>query len=452
MTIRQTDQTKFLGVLATIGSLAMTVSAAQAEDVGSKDAHPNVILIMADDVGYECFGCYGSRQYRTPNIDRLARAGMRFNHCYAQPLCTPSRVKIMTGLSNVRNYSAFSILRRDQRTIGQFFQSAGYKTMVAGKWQLLGAEHYPPRFREKGTGPRDAGFDHACLWQVDRLGSRFWNPLLYIDGENRQFGPDEYGPDIVTDHITDFMAASRDKPFFVYYPMILVHSPFLPTPGSKSRQSKDRQRNFEDMVGHMDTIVGRIVEKTEELKIADRTLILFTGDNGTHGTIRSTLGDRVVQGGKGKTTDAGTRVPLVVRWPGVVPEGRVSNDLVDFSDFLPTLLEAAGAAVPEGLDGRSFLPQLRGEAGSPREWIYCYYCPRPERTPPARFVRDQRWKLYGDGRFFDIAADPLEKEPLEKVDRDTAAGAARRKLQAALQSMPAKGQSLLEFPISGAKR
>lgn len=408
-------------------------------------ARPNIILIMADDVGYECFGCYGSGQYQTPNIDRMARQGMRFNHCYSQPLCTPSRVKIMTGLYNARNYSAFSVLNRDQRTIGHYFQDAGYETVVAGKWQLLGAEHYPDRFRQKGTWPSDAGFDHACLWQVDRLGSRFWKPLLYVDGENRQFDEDEYGPDVVTDYITDFMAANREKPFFVYYPMILVHSPFVPTPDSESRESKNRQRNFEDMVSYMDTLVGRITDRVKELGIADRTLVLFTGDNGTHKSIQSTLDGHSIQGGKGQTTDAGTRVPLVAYWPGVVPAGRANDDLVDFSDSLPTALEAAGAPVPCGLDGQSFLPQLCGKVGSPREWIYCYYCPRPERTQPARFVRDQRWKLYGDGRFFDVVNDPAEKHPLEKVESGTPADAAKRKLAAALQSVPAEGQTLLEF-------
>jgi len=425
----------------------MIVSAAWADEhgLGRQRTGPNVILIMADDIGYECFGCYGSRQYETPNIDRLARHGMRFEHCYSQPLCTPSRVKIMTGLSNVRNYSAFSILNRDQRTIGHYFKEAGYNTLVAGKWQLLGAEHYADRFRAKGTWPRESGFDHVCLWQVDRLGSRFWKPLLYVDGKNHEFDKDEYGPEVATKYITDFMTANRDKPFFVYYPMILVHSPFLPSPNSRSRQSRNRQQNFEDMVSYMDTLVGRIVKKTRDLGIAKRTLVLFTGDNGTHRSIRSTLADRVVQGGKGKTTDAGTRVPLVACWRGVVPENRVNDDLVDFADFLPTLLEAAGTAVPEGLDGRSFLPQLRGEAGSPREWIYSYYCPRPERTPPVRFVRNQRWKLYADGRFFDVANDPLELQPLEKVESGTAVAAARGKLEAALRSMPAKGQTLLKF-------
>ncbi|MHC4404903.1 MAG: sulfatase/phosphatase domain-containing protein, partial [Planctomycetota bacterium] len=136
---------------------------------------------------------------------------------------------------------------------------------------------------------------------------------------------------------------------------------------------------------------------------------------------------------------------LVAWWPGVVPEGRVNDDLIDFTDFLPTLLEAAGEDVPDGLDGRSFLAQLRGEAGRPREWMYCYYCPRPERTPPVRFVRDQRWKLYGDGRLFDVTGDPMEKSPLETVEQGTPAAAARRKLAAALESMPAEGQTLLEF-------
>jgi len=406
---------------------------------------PNIILIMADDVGYECFGCYGSRQYRTPNIDRLARHGMRFRHCYSQPLCTPSRVKIMTGRSNVRNYSAFSVLNRDQRTIGQYFRDAGYETAIAGKWQLLGAEHYSERFRNKGTWPCDAGFDHMCLWQVDRLGSRFWKPLLYVDGANREFGEDDYGPEVATQYITDFMAAHQDKPFFVYYPMILVHSPFIRTPNSESRESKNRQRNFEDMVSYMDELVGRIVQKTEQLGIADRTLILFTGDNGTHKSIRSELDGQAVQGGKGATTDAGTRVPLVACWPGVVPEARVNDDLVDFADFLPTLLEAAEATVHTDLDGRSFLAQLKGEVGNPCEWIYCYYCPRPERTTPARFVRDKRWKLYGDGRFYDVADDAAERQPLEDIAGNTPADAARRKLAAALESLPAEGQTLLDF-------
>ncbi len=422
-------------------------SVVHAGDEPTKPAPANVILIMADDVGSECFGCYGSQQYRTPNIDRLASRGMRFTHCYSQPLCTPSRIKLMTGLSNARNYSAFSVLNRDQRTIGQYFRAGGYRTAIAGKWQLLGAEHYAESFRARGSWPEEAGFERICLWQVDRLGERYDTPLLYVDGENHQFSKGEYGPAVATDYLIDFMREHRSERFFIYYPMILVHSPFVPTPDSppqaKERTAKAQQRNFEAMVTYMDRLVGRIVAATEELKIAEETLILFCSDNGTHRRLSSTLHGRTIAGGKGQTTDDGTRVPLLALWPGVVPAGRVCNDLVDFSDFLPTTLEAAGLSVPAGLDGRSFLPQLRGEKGTPREWMYCYYCPRPERTRPVRFVRDQRWKLYGDGRLYDVESDVLEKRPVKDVS--TEAAAARHKLEEALAKMPAEGATLLRF-------
>jgi len=426
-------------------TITLCLPVACAADDASATQPTNVILIMADDIGYECFGCYGSEQYQTPNIDKMARRGMQFTHCYSQPLCTPSRVKLMTGLSNVRNYSAFSVLNKSQKTIGQYFHAAGYRTAIAGKWQLFGAQQYSKRFRGKGTLPSQAGFDHVCLWQVDKLGERYQEPLLHVDGENRQFDADQYGPQVATNHLTDFMKEHSREPFFVYYPMILVHSPFVPTPDSTSQDSKNRQRNFEDMVAYMDKLVGQIVSTTEELGIADRTLILFMGDNGTHRTLKSTLNGRTIRGGKGKTTDAGTRVPLLALWPGVVPEGRVCEDLVDFSDLLPTTLEAAGAAIPDGLDGQSFLPQLKGEPGSPREWMHCYYCPRPERTEPTRFARDRQYKLYGDGRFFDVKNDVLEKNPLSDVAAGSQAEAAKQKLTKALASMPAEGQSLLDF-------
>ena len=409
------------------------------------DKKTNIILIMADDVGYECFGCYGSKQYSTPNIDRMARNGMLFTHCYSQPLCTPSRVKIMTGISNVRNYSAFSVLNSDQKTIGHYFKEAGYKTLVAGKWQLLGAEHYSPRFRGKGSWPDKAGFDNFCLWQVDKLGSRFWQPLINIDGENRQFEKkSDYGPDIVNQYILDFMEREKSEPFLIYYPMILVHNPFDPTPNSESVRSKNKQRNFEDMVAYMDKMIGNVIARTEELGIAENTLILFCGDNGTNKAITSTLNGVEIVGGKGLTTDAGTRVPMVALQPGVVPQGRVYEELVDFSDFLPTCLDSCGLEIPEGIDGRTFAPQLRGEPGQPREWIHCFYCPRPESSKPKQFVRDKRWKLYRDGTFYDITSDVKEKNDLTGSETNDA-NDARQKLQKALDSFPAEGQQLLQF-------
>jgi len=422
----------------------ITVTIFLAFGAGAYAKTPNIVMIMADDIGYECFGCYGSEQYQTPRIDEMAAQGMRFDQCHAQPLCTPSRVKLMTGISNVRNYSAFSVLNRDQTTFGHMLKDAGYKTFVGGKWQLYGAEHYDERFRGKGTMPEDAGFDDICLWQVDKQGERYWSPLLYINGTNRQFSEDDFGPNVVTDHLLRFMEAQREGPFFVYYPMILVHNPFVPTPLSESSASKDRQRNFEDMVRSMDQIIGRIIDKTKELGIAEETLIMFVGDNGTNKAITSVLHGKEIVGGKGLTTDAGTRVPFVAYMPGTVPAGEVCGDLVDFSDFVPTMREFADLPKLDGLDGHSFAPQLCGQTGTPREWMYCFYHPRPERGEAVRFVRDLRWKLYGDGKFVDVANDPLEKEPIKQPSSPEAL-AAKQKLQQALDSMPAKGQTLLKF-------
>lgn len=430
-------------LLIVLASFLLATVATTSVDAATKKT--NIILIMADDVGYECFGCYGSSQYSTPNIDRMAQNGMLFTHCYSQPLCTPSRIKIMTGISNVRNYSGFSILNSDQKTIGHYFKEAGYKTMVAGKWQLLGAEHYSKQFQGQGTWPETAGFDNSCLWQVDKLGSRYWQPLLYVDGKNQSFKQEsDYGPDIVNQHVLDFMEREQAKPFLIYYPMILVHNPFDPTPDSKSRKSRNKQRNFEDMVSFMDRMIDNVIRKTEQLGIAENTLILFCGDNGTNKAITSTLNGVEIVGGKGKTTDAGTRVPMVALQPGVIRKGQVYEELIDFSDFLPTCLDVCGLKIPAGLDGRSFAPQLQGKEGEPRQWIHCYYCPRPERTPQQQFVRTKRWKLYRDGRFYDVSNDVKEKNDLTGKETPKAA-AARKELQQTLDSFPAKGQQLLQF-------
>ena len=382
-----------------------------------------------------------ARPTKTPVIDKLAAGGIRFNHAYSNPVCTPTRVKIMTGLSNVRNYAGFSILKKTERTIGHMMQDAGYRTAIAGKWQLLGAEHYPDLIRGKGSLPQDMGFDRHCLWQVDKLGSRFWGPEITIDGELKTFGEDIYGPDVYCDFLVDRMEEYKDEPFFLYYPMVLVHSPFVPTPDSADRKNKNKQENFADMVAYMDKLIGRLVDKTVELGIAENTLILVTGDNGTHKSLKSNIGDKVIQGGKALPTDAGTHVCLVGYQPGTVPAGKVCDDLIEFTDFAPTLAAATGAKPLAPTDGVSFLPQLHGNAGNPRETIFVYYWPRPEKDKPIRFVRNKRWKLYGDGNLFDIKNDVLEKSPVTSEE----SAAIRKKLQAALEQMPAKGQTLLKF-------
>ena len=367
---------------------------------------------------------------------------MRFEHCYAQPLCTPSRVKIMTGRSNARNYIKFGHFDFNQRTFAHVMKDAGYDTCIAGKWQLMG----------RGvTGPYDAGFDEYCLWHMEDIhspkGSRYRDPKIIQNGLLLQNLEGKYGPDVFYDYICDFIERHKSKPFFLYYPMALTHRPFEPTPDSedwKKKKTKRAPKYFAGMVAYMDKIIGRIVQKLDGLGLHENTLILFTADNGTHRAITSEMQDgRFIQGGKGRPTDAGTHVALIANWKDTTPAGKVCQDLVDFSDFLPTLADAAGAPLPKNvtIDGCSFLPQLKDKKGNPRQWVFCHYNPRPGSTKLVRFARDQRWKLYGDGDYeragnlYDVPADPLEETPIEPIQAGEKVAAIRKRLQAVLNSI-----------------
>lgn len=399
---------------------------------------PNVILIMADDAGVEVFGCYGGTSYETPNLDRLAQRGMRFTNCHSMPLCTPSRVQLMTGLSNSRNYVAFGILKPGQRTFAHYLKDAGYATCVVGKWQLYGAEHYPERLRGTGTLPEAAGFDTHCLWQVEKLGSRYWGPTVRVDGKTIVHDRAVYGPDLYSEHLLRFVEKNKDRPFLAYFPMALVHNPFVPTPDSDDKNAKKGKQHFGAMVAYMDKLVGRVVAKVEELGIADRTLLLFVGDNGTHRNIRSRQNGRKVRGGKGRTTDAGTHVPLLAFWPGTVRAGSLRDEAIGFGDFLPTFFELAGLRPEEEFDGQSFAGALRGEPPKGRAPLTFHYHPRPVRrkqSKPVRFVRGRRYKLYADGRMFDCSKDRNETAPLRSESSDRGVAAARRRLQEALDAM-----------------
>jgi len=391
---------------------------------------------MADDLGYECLGCYGSTSYKTPLLDGLARTGVRFDRCYSQPLCTPSRVQLMTGRYNFRNYKAFGIIDPHETTFAHLLKSAGYATCVVGKWQLYGSNTEKRESQAKGSRPGQMGFDEHCLWQVERRESRYRDPLIVENGVYRDDLAGKYGPDVFCDHAVGFIERHRDAPFLLYYPMTLTHDPFVPTPDSEDwseGQDKANPKYFADMVAYMDKIVGRIVGKLDNLGLRENTLILFTGDNGTGVRIESRLGDRIVQGGKGKTTDAGMHVPLIANWKGVTPAGTVCDDLIDFTDFLPTLAGATGATVPQGLvlDGRSFLPQIRGQRGTPRECVFCHFFRNPG-DPVKRFVMDKRWKLYQDGSLFDVAADPLEERPIQANQDSPETAEARKRLSPVL--------------------
>lgn len=388
---------------------------------------PNIVLVMADDMGYECLGSYGCTEYATPVLDRLASEGLKFNNCHAQPLCTPSRVQIMTGRYNNRNYIGFGTLETSEVTFGNVLRQAGYATCIAGKWQLDFASG-----RVSPETPNHFGFDEHCLWFLydhtkQPQGRRYWEPYSFI--ENGQITPvaeDAYGPDLFCDYVEDFIERkSKDQePFFVYYPMALTHAPFVPTPDSDSpfegygQADYKNDRYMKDMVEYTDDVVGRLIDCLEVNGVRENTLFIFTGDNGTdiHVTTDTRFGP--IQGGKALMTDGGTHVPMVVSWPRQRYQRHTCDDLVDFSDFLPTLAEAAGAPMPQdrAIDGVSFLPQLRGEGGKPRDWVFCHYWGHGRKQSETQeSVRTLRWKLYDDGRFHDLASDILEQSPLQEL-------------------------------------
>ena len=390
-------------------TVLLTTLAASA--LGAAARQPNVILILADDLGYETIGANGGTSYATPTLDRLAATGARFSQCYAQPLCTPTRVQLMTGQSNARNYINFGTMDPSLTTFGHHFQRAGYRTAIAGKWQLGASPGLPQKL----------GFAESCLWQQTRRPPRYANPGLEYNGVPKDFSHGEYGPDLVHEFVHDFIRRHRDGPFFVYYPMMLTHSPYQPTPDSPEwdpkavgEQGYRHEKHFGDMVAYMDKLIGKLVTHLESLRLREHTLIVFLGDNGTGRGTRSMFQGREFVGAKGSTTDAGMRVPLIVNWPGGIAPGTVCDDLVDTTDFLPTVCAAAGLALSATptLDGRSFWPQVLGEKGRPRDWIYSWYSPRQGNDLSAReFAFTARHKLYRSGEFYDLRSDPAETRP-----------------------------------------
>jgi len=445
-------------VFKTVGLLGLAIIA--GGDVYGRNAggKPNVVLIMADDVSWEAFGCYGAADYETPNIDALAVEGIRFTHAYSTPLCTPTRVKIMTGQYNFRNYTHFGYLNPADKTFGQMMKGAGYKTAIAGKWQLNGLYHKAEGCQDN-TRPFKAGFDEYCLWQVtkgkgakDGGGERFWSPPLEHNGRflSVEDNAGKYGPDIMSDFVCDFIERNQDEPFFVYYPTVLVHDPFVTTPDTigdaprtqaankQPKKAAEKKENFVAMVNYLDKIVGKIVAKLDAVGQLENTIILFTADNGTHTSITSRWNGMDIKGGKGGTTDMGNHVPLVACWKAYPTQGRVLDDPIDFTDFYATFAEAVGVTLDEDdpVDGRSFLPRLKGEAGTPRDWVLTHYQPYWGNRDGAQFARNQTYKLYRDGRFYDVPVDLKEEQNLETGQASERGETARTRLNRVLENAP----------------
>jgi len=396
----------------------------------SAGRRPNIVLILADDVGREALGCYGGGRYRTPNLDRLAEGGVRFTHAYSCPVCAPSRVKIMTGRYGFRNYKAWGHIPPDEVTFGHTLQAAGYAAAIAGKWQMTLLKDDPHHVGRMG-------FPQSCVFGWHE-GPRYYDPLIYQNGKILDTSAEDYGPDIYCGFLIDFIQRNKNRPFLAYYSMATAHDisdDFKPVPPVGP---SGRYNTYGELVEYMDVLVGRIKAALERLGLRENTLILFTGDNGCPGrfitgfengkyirrSVPLEFNGRKVTGGKGSFTDAGTRVPLIANWPGAAPAGAVCEDLIDFSDFMPTLAQLAATSPPADrvIDGVSFAPQIMGKRGKPRGWAYCQYGSKA-------WIRTKKWKLYNDGSLFDAEADPAEQNPIAPGEGGPKAAAARKYLE-----------------------
>jgi arylsulfatase A len=421
-------------------------------------ATPNIVVIMADDVGAGELACYGNPDTQTPHLDRLADEGVRVSTCYATPNCSSTRMMLMTGRYGFRT-GWYNFLEREyspepgspkfdigraEITFADVLKERGYATGIAGKWQLPGS----PRDRIY-----DCGFDTYCMWMWkhqlpdidpqtgrDRTpydphaslhdppkANRYWDPAIMVDARRRSTGPDDFGPDICTDFVCDYMREHQSEPFLIYYPMILCHKhsktwtsvPDLARPGERTEAGVLK---FD--VEYMDHLVGRICQTIDELGLRDNTYVFFTCDNGTEGD------------GKGEVTEMGARVPMLVRGPGIRPH-RVSDELVDLSDVLPTLAELAGATLPTDreIDGVSMAPMLFDRPGPRREWIFSY-------LGNQRMLRDKRWLLEGDGRFYDCGDSRDGSGYVDVTDsRDATVVAAHRRFDRILLGLPRPGDA-----------
>lgn len=398
---------------------------------------PNIVFILADDVGDQAIGCYGGTSYSTPRVDALAAGGMRFRHCYSMPVCHPTRLTLLTGQYPFRIPSApWGTFPRhlEMTTVANRLRDLGYATAVAGKWQLT-------LLRDEPDHPRRLGFERWSLFGWHE-GPRYYRPMIYEDGKLRSDVNDRYGPDVYVDHLVSFMKAHRNEPFFAFYSMALAHDVTDDIGSPPPLGPQGHYDSYKQMVENMDERIGRLVDAAEELGLREKTLFLFTADNGTPKSYYYTAqgSDMMKQpiefvwngvatrGGKGDLTDAGTRVPLIANWPGTMAPGQVVDDLVDFTDWLPTFVELAGGKVPPGLDGVSLAGLLRDGDVSPRKWAFAS-------RRGSSWVRTKRWKLYDDGRLFDLGGRRDEVAPVSIRDAPPEGQRARSELETALRSL-----------------
>jgi arylsulfatase A len=389
---------------------------------------PNVIFILADDLGIGNVGCYGSDNYKTPNIDKLAAGGIRFTQSFTGALCGPSRALIMTGRYAFRNGStnqdACMVMPNSELQLGHTFKRAGYATSFIGKWGQLPGD------------PDEAGFDDFLRFNGSGV---YWNqdpdkPVKYrVNGSELKLGRKEYMPDLMHENAVAFIKKHQSRPFFLYYSLVHVHGDILPTPDSPP----DSHDLFSDNILYMDKLVGKLVAELDALKLKEKTLVIFMGDNGTGKGQNplSTIGGRNLAGMKGSMLECGGLVPTIAHWQGTTPAGHVSADLIDSTDWIQTFAELTGTNLPENtvFDGQSFAPQLRGEKGKPREWVF-------NQLARMWYVRDAKFKLNQAGELFDMSDAPFAETLIEPGKESSATQAARMKLASVLEKLgPERG-------------
>lgn len=375
--------------------LVFTANIATAET--ETQTKPNILVILADDLGLECITAFGGKSYETPNIDLMAKEGMKFSHCFATPYCTPSRAEILTGAYPFYNGVKALIYKPEHKhylkpekniTFANLLQKEGYSTIIAGKWQLS--------ILKKNDTIKALGFDDYCCWQIldenNQKTERHYNYSFRTNSVlTKETDPKKYGPDKMTDFLIEKMTASvkNKKPFFAYYTSLLPHYPWAPTPISKDQkmptQKYGDKKFFPDMVHYLDRNVGKLLKALKDLNVEDNTIVFFLADNATdqHG-ITSLWNDVKVVGAKGKLHDRGTRVPLVVKWPSKIKADSLCEDLIDISDLFPTVCKIAGVEINHKIHGHDFSPQLLGNQSTPRKWVFM-------QNAEGHYIRSHKW-------------------------------------------------------------
>lgn len=379
--------TVFLSSL--LGCLLVTMCGAQ-EKTPEKY---NFLVIMADDVSPQHYGCYGNKNAATPNIDSLAKTGVVFQTCWAAPICSPTRAMMLTGryanrtgwyhnALRVPDKNGIDDFRKNNYTFARLLKEQGYVTALAGKWQLPGLPDDPESgfgeycIWEPGENNLPEGSDFRGLKENENTLSRYWFPSLIKNGSLVQTGPEDFGPDICVDFLIDFMERNKSVPFLAYYPMILPHG----TRGGRTttpltgRTGDLVNGTMRENVDYTDVLVGRLIKALDELDLRGNTLVIFTGDN--------------AMPDKNCATNDGSRVPMVINLPGIVKKRDLSGELVSLSDILPTLVDLSGGKLPDEytVDGISLVPFLKGETETHRDYLFNY-------LGTARIVRDKEWIL-----------------------------------------------------------